>query len=117
MDKLFVQEQQRLTDLFQQLTVEQQHFLQLQKQNQQQALQVKGGLAQDASLNMANISDNLDTFAALEAMNREINQYNFSASVLTNKIQQLKLLLPAAYFSKIVVRFADEPTESETFHI
>lgn len=117
MDKLFVQEQQRLTDLFQQLTVEQQHFLQLQKQNQQQALQVKGGLAQDASLNMANISDNLDTFAALEAMNREIDQYNFSASVLTNKIQQLKLLLPAAYFSKIVVRFADEPTESETFHI
>jgi DNA helicase-2/ATP-dependent DNA helicase PcrA len=117
LDKLFVQEQQRLTDLFQQLTVEQQHFLQLQKQNQQQALQVKGGLAQDASLNMANISDNLDTFAALEAMNREIDQYNFSASVLTNKIQQLKLLLPAAYFSKIVVRFADEPTESETFHI
>ncbi|WP_240049554.1 hypothetical protein [Loigolactobacillus coryniformis] len=37
--------------------------------------------------------------------------------MLANKIQQLKLLLPAAYFSKIVVRFADEPMESETFHI
>ncbi|MFC6169838.1 HelD family protein [Loigolactobacillus jiayinensis] len=117
MNKIAVQEQCRLNQVFQQLTLEQQHFLTLQRQNQQHARQAKTSLAQDASLNMDNISDNLDTFAALEAMNRAIDQFNFSASVLENKLRQLKLLLPAAYFSKINVRFADEPTVVDSFYI
>ncbi|MFD0896414.1 HelD family protein [Loigolactobacillus binensis] len=117
MTTILAQEQQRLRKVYQQLTAEQAFYLQQQQRNQQQAVAMKGQFAQDSSLNMATVTDKLDTFAALEAMNREIDQYNFSASVLANKLRQIKLLLPAAYFGKVVVHFADEPAVSTPFYI
>lgn len=100
-DKL-VSRQQQLTD-----------FL---KRDYQQGLKDLHAMGADVPLNFDTISDSLETYAALEAKNREIDQLNISLETAEKELITINRLLESAYFGKIMVDFLDGE-EEEAFYI
>ncbi|THB61096.1 ATP-dependent DNA helicase IV [Vagococcus silagei] len=70
----------------------------------------------DVRLNFSNISDNLDTYAALEMKNREIDQLNIKLRSAEQFLQKVDRLLVVPYFGKITVDFLEEEPQ-ESFYI
>lgn len=70
----------------------------------------------DVRINFSNITDNLDTFAALEMKNREIDQLNIKLKSAEEFLTKVDRLLAAPYFGKITVDFLDDEPE-EPFYI
>ena len=69
----------------------------------------------DIRLNFDNLSDSLETYAAIESKNREIDQMNLSLQTAEKELATIERLLKSPYFGKIVVDFLDgESAESFT---
>ena len=70
-------------------------------------------MAGEVRLNHDNLADNLDTFANIEALNRQIDQYNLQLESSKKQLDKVERLLPSPYFGKVLVDFLDgEPSEA-----
>ncbi|MHC5375291.1 HelD family protein [Enterococcus sp. LJL120] len=101
-------EQEHLTQVYQELMEKLsrlENFLTAGYRSGREELQKIQG---EVALNFETISDNLDTFAALEAQNREIDQLNISLQSAEKEVAKIKRLLPTPYFGKLSLRFADD---------
>ncbi|MFB8504199.1 HelD family protein [Enterococcus durans] len=70
----------------------------------------------DIRLNFDNLSDSLETYAAIESKNREIDQMNLSLQTAEKELATIERLLKSPYFGKIVVDFLDGES-AESFYI
>ncbi len=70
----------------------------------------------DIRLNFDNLSDSLETYAAIESKNREIDQMNLSLQTAEKELAAVERLLQSPYFGKIVVDFLDGES-AESFYI
>lgn len=109
-------EQQHLTSVYRELKAEQKRLLQLIQQKDQHGRQHIEEMTGDIRLNMDNITDNLDTFANIEALNRQIDQYNIQLDSARKNLKKVERLLASPYFGKISVDFLEEEPE-EDFYI
>lgn len=109
-------EQQHLTSVYQELKAEKKRLLQLIQQKDQHGRQHIEEMTGDIRLNMDNITDNLDTFANIEALNRQIDQYNIQLDSARKNLEKVERLLASPYFGKISVDFLEEEPD-EDFYI
>ncbi|MQS90202.1 UvrD-helicase domain-containing protein [Companilactobacillus mishanensis] len=56
-------------------------------------------------------ADNLDTFAAMETMNKQIDYYNLKQEQMETTKNKITRLLPAPYFARIDLKYPDESQE------
>lgn len=70
----------------------------------------------EVGLNFDSLTDNLDTFAALEMKNREIDQLNIRAESAETELKKIRRLLERPYFGKITADFM-EGEGAEDFYI
>ncbi|WP_125761584.1 HelD family protein [Companilactobacillus hulinensis] len=84
--------------------------------NSDTAKNFKKGASKDTALNFDSYADNLDTFAAIETMNKQIDYFNNRQDQLVNTKEKVIRLLPAPYFARIDLKYPDE-TKSEPFYI
>jgi DNA helicase-2/ATP-dependent DNA helicase PcrA len=113
MKKQLILEEKHLESIYQKLVQRKstlRSFLDNGYANHLQELQAIGT---DIRLNFDNLSDSLETYAAIESKNREIDQMNLSLQAAEKELATIDRLLKSAYFGKIDVDFLDdEPTES-----
>ncbi|WP_461203069.1 HelD family protein [Enterococcus sp. N342-3-1-2] len=73
-------------------------------------------MGSDIRLNFDSITDSLDTYAAIESKNREIDQMNLLLASAQNELDKINRLFKRPYFGKLSLRFVDE-TEEDAFYI
>lgn len=116
MDKTFALEQKHLTMVHQTLQETLAKIEILLSDNANQAKDFKKTAGKETALNFDSYADNLDTFAAIETMNKQIDSFNNKQSQLQNTKSSVTRLLPAPYFARIDLKYPDE-TESIPFYI
>ncbi|MBM9833431.1 ATP-dependent DNA helicase IV, partial [Enterococcus faecalis] len=67
-------------------------------------------IGEEIRLNFDNFADRLDTFAAIESKNREIDQMNAALQSAERELAAIDRLLDSPYFGKISLQFEDEET-------
>lgn len=112
----FEQEQTHLTTIYQQLTATLAAINDAQSQNHQAGNTIKAQITGEAKLNFDSYADNLDTFAALETINKEIDMLNLKTDSLIARKDETLRLLEQPYFAKITLTFPEE-TDSEDFYL
>lgn len=116
MDNTFKSEQKHLTMVHQTL---QQTLNSIDNQiskNADKAKNFKKSAGKETALNFDSYADNLDTFAAIETMNKQIDSFNSKQTQLQSTKSRVTRLLPAPYFARIDLKYPDE-TESIPFYI
>lgn len=101
-------EQQQLVTVYHELQEEQKRLRALITEKDQHGRQHIEEMTGDIRLNMETITDNLDTFANIEALNRQIDQYNIQLDSARGKLEKVERLLVSPYFGKVTVDFLDE---------
>lgn len=106
-------EQQQLTYVYGKLVAAKSNFSQiLIRENKEGKNELKNS-SEDIRINFDNFADSLDTYAAIEMKNREIDQRNFSIQSIQARLAKIQRLLQSPYFGKVTVKFAaDEAAES-----
>ncbi|MCH4172675.1 MAG: hypothetical protein LKF36_15790 [Lactobacillus sp.] len=108
----FDAEQAHLTTIYQYLVAEIARLTAKLAALQQQGRQLKQSFNSDTSLNFETISDNLDTFASIEANNRQIDALNAQVDQANLRLQAAKLLKPQAYFARVDLVFDGDAPEA-----
>lgn len=85
-------------------------------QKEQNGRQHINEMTHDIRLNLDSISDSLATYATIEAMNRQIDQYNFQLDSAQTELAKVNRLLPSPYFGQITVTFLEDHVK-ESFNI
>lgn len=88
-------------------------FIEEKSQTGRTSLQEMAG---EVRVNFDSYLDNLDTFSAIESLNRQIDQYNVQLDSAAATLAKVRRLLPAPYFGKITVDFL-EGQAPEAFYI
>lgn len=88
-------------------------FIEEKSQTGRTSLQEMAG---EVRVNFDSYLDNLDTFSAIESLNRQIDQYNVQLDSAAATLAKVRRLLPAPYFGKITVDFL-EGQVPEAFYI
>lgn len=109
-------EAQHLQMVYQRLLAAEQELSQLIQEKSQSGRASLQEMAGEVRVNFDSYLDNLDTFSAIESLNRQIDQYNLQLASATETLAQVQRLLPAPYFGKITVDFLDGQ-EPEAFYI
>ena len=109
-------EAQHLQMVYQQLLAAEQELSQLIQEKSQSGRASLQEMAGEVRVNFDSYLDNLDTFSAIESLNRQIDQYNLQLASATETLAQVQRLLPAPYFGKITVDFLDGQAP-EAFYI
>ncbi|MHB9290686.1 HelD family protein [Latilactobacillus curvatus] len=112
----FNQEQAHLSTVYQQLTTTLAAINDAQSQNQKNGNTIKAQITGEAKLNFDSYADNLDTFAALESINKEIDMLNLKTDSLVARHDETLRLLEQPYFAKITLTFPEE-TDAEDFYL
>jgi len=112
----FEQEQTHLTTIYQQLTATLAAINDAQSQNHQAGNTIKAQITGEAKLNFDSYADNLDTFAALETINKEIDMLNLKTDSLLARKDETLRLLEQPYFAKITLTFPEE-IDNEDFYL
>lgn len=112
----FNQEQAHLSTVYQQLTTTLAAINNAQSQNQKNGNTIKAQITGEAKLNFDSYADNLDTFAALESINKEIDMLNLKTDSLVARHDETLRLLEQSYFAKITLTFPEE-TDAEDFYL
>ncbi|GEK28646.1 AAA family ATPase [Furfurilactobacillus siliginis] len=73
---------------------------------------VKQQLGQDGHLDLGSITETLDTFANIEANNRQIDALNVRYDATSIRLAHAKLLIPQAYFAKLTLDYGDDDPEA-----
>lgn len=109
-------EKKHLADTYQQLLTRKtmlSTFLTEGRKKDRLAMQ---SIGEEIRLNFDNFADRLDTFAAIESKNREIDQMNAALQSAELELAAIDRLLDSPYFGKISLQFEDEET-IEDFYI
>ncbi|MFC6293772.1 UvrD-helicase domain-containing protein [Lactiplantibacillus daoliensis] len=106
---------QHLQQLYQQLSQDIPILTQQLAELGQTARDVKRDLSSDGHLDLGTYTETLDTFASIEANNRQIDTLNARAQTAATRLAHAKLLLPQAYFAK--VNLAYDSDEAEDFYL
>lgn len=77
----------------------------------QSARSLKQQLSSDGHLDLGTFSDQLESFASIEANNRQIDTLNARHDTAVTRLNHAKLLLPQAYFAKLNLDFGDDDRE------
>lgn len=77
----------------------------------QSARSMKQQLNSEGHLDLGTFSDQLETFASIEANNRQIDTLNARHDTAVTRLNHAKLLLPQAYFAKLQLDFGDHDPE------
>lgn len=72
---------------------------------------MKRALGSEGHLDLGTFSDQLDTFASIEANNRQIDTLNARHDTAVTRLAHANLLLPQAYFAKLQLDFGDGDAE------
>ncbi len=112
----FNQEQAHLSTVYQQLTTTLTAINDAQSQNQKNGNTIKAQITGEAKLNFDSYADNLDTFAALESINKEIDMLNLKTDSLVARHDETLRLLEQPYFAKITLTFP-EKIDAEDFYL
>jgi DNA helicase-2/ATP-dependent DNA helicase PcrA len=102
-----VKEERYLATVYQELLQTAAELDTLLQQAKTEGISTLQMMSSELSLNFDNITDNLDTYAAIESKNREIDQMNHridNAAIIRRKVNSL---LKTPYFGKITVDFKD----------
>ncbi|MGM9902776.1 ATP-dependent DNA helicase IV [Enterococcus hirae] len=83
--------------------------------NNQEGLETIRELSSETRVNLASISEKLDSFANIESLNKQIDQYNYKLESAKRKLDSVKRLIPSPYFGKISVDFIDDAS-SDVFY-
>jgi Superfamily I DNA and RNA helicases len=110
MDNSFQSEQKHLTMVHQTLQATLTSIEPLLANNAEQAKDFKKTVGKETALNFDSYADNLDTFAAIETMNKQIDSFNNKQTQLQNTKARVLRLLPAPYFARIDLKYPDETT-------
>lgn len=102
---------QHLQQLYQQLSCDIPTLTAQLAELGQTARNVKRDLGTDGHLDLGTYTETLDTFASIEANNRQIDTLNARAQTATTRLAHAKLLLPQAYFAKINLTYDDDAAE------
>ncbi|GEO64505.1 HelD family protein [Companilactobacillus nantensis] len=84
--------------------------------NADQAKNFKRTAGKETALNFDSYADNLDTFATIETMNKQIDAFNNKQTQLQSMKARVLRLLPAPYFARIDLQYPDE-SEKIPFYI
>ncbi|MGG5336247.1 HelD family protein [Enterococcus sp. AZ154] len=109
-------EKKHLADTYQQLLTRKtvlNSFLTEGRKKDRLAMQ---SIGEEIRLNFDNFADRLDTFAAIESKNSEIDQMNAALQSAERELAAIDRLLDSPYFGKISLQFEDEET-IEDFYI
>jgi len=106
---------QHLQQLYQQLSQDIPILTQQLAELGQTARDVKRDLSSDGHLDLGTYTETLDTFASIEANNRQIDTLNARAQTAATRLAHAKLLLPQAYFAR--VNLAYDSDEAEDFYL
>lgn len=101
-------EKKHLADTYQQLLTRKtmlSSFLTEGRKKDRLAMQ---SIGEEIRLNFDNFADRLDTFAAIESKNREIDQMNAALQSAECELAAIDRLLDSPYFGKISLQFEDE---------
>ena len=110
------QEQEHLTLTYNKLKQAQQEInASLNEENEAARDEMKHS-GDDIRLNYDNWGDRLETLAAIEMKNRELDQRRFSIDVMRKNQEKVNRLLESPYFGKIDVTFSDEE-DQESFYL
>jgi len=78
----------------------------------QSARAMKQQLSNEGHLDLGTFSDQLETFASIEANNRQIDTLNARHDTAVTRLAHAQLLLPQAYFAKLQLDFGDGDHEA-----
>jgi len=78
----------------------------------QTARDMKQQLNSEGHLDLGTFSDQLDSFASIEANNRQIDTLTARHDTAVTRLAHAQLLLPQAYFAKLQLDFGDGDAES-----
>ncbi|MFC6323810.1 HelD family protein [Companilactobacillus baiquanensis] len=116
MNNTFELEQKHLENVHQQLSLILETTKDLLTNNSKQVRKFKKQSGHDTSLNFDSYADNLDTFASIETMNKQIDYFNSKQKQLEITKKKAEQLLPSPYFAKINLKYPDE-SENISFYI
>lgn len=116
MDNSFKLEQAHLTMVHETLQNTLDEIEPLLSANADQAKNFKRTAGKETALNFDSYADNLDTFAAIETMNKQIDAFNNKQTQLQSMKARVLRLLPAPYFARIDLQYPDE-SEKIPFYI
>ncbi|WP_291292923.1 UvrD-helicase domain-containing protein [Enterococcus sp.] len=116
MEKQRIVEEQHLAFVYQKLVTRQQALRLFLDKGYASHLQDLQAIGSDIRLNFDNLSDSLETYAAIESKNREIDQMNLSLQSAEKELATIERLLKSPYFGKIAVDFLDGEA-AESFYI
>ncbi|MGX7420530.1 RNA polymerase recycling motor HelD [Carnobacterium gallinarum] len=105
-----------LQQVYQKLVQAETEFTEILENAKDDGLATLESMKGDVGLNFDNYSENLDTFAAIEMKNREIDQMNLKVRTADITLQKVKRLLKSPYFGKVSVDFL-EADPLEDFYI
>ncbi|WP_164509854.1 UvrD-helicase domain-containing protein [Lacticaseibacillus porcinae] len=107
-------ESQHLNELYTQLTTDVTELTQKLADLQFEGRAVKQQLAAEGHLDLGSMTETLDTFASIEANNRQIDTLNSRYDAAVVRLSHAKLLVPQAYFAKLTLDYGDGP---EAFYL
>ena len=106
-------EEQQLQEVYQSLLRKRQELQQLIAVENSEGKAAIQEMTGEVRVNYDNFADNLDTYANIEALNRQIDQYNQQLATARKQLDKVERLLPSPYFGKITAHFTpDEATEN-----
>jgi DNA helicase IV len=107
-------ETQHLAEIYQQLTTDVKDLTQKLADLQVEGRTMKQQLATEGHLDLGSMTETLDTFASIEANNRLIDTLNSRYDAAVIRLAHAKLLVPQAYFAKMLLDYGDGP---EAFYL
>lgn len=110
------EEQKHLSIIYRQLLARKDKLTRFLTERRAAHLQDLRHAGTDVRLNFDSVTDSLDTYAAIESKNREIDQMNLSLAAAEKELAAVERLLKSPYFGKLSMRFTEETTD-ETFYI
>lgn len=116
MEKQRILEKRHLSFVYQKLVTRKKALRPFLDKGYASHLQDLQTIGTDIRLNFDNLSDSLETYAAIESKNREIDQMNLSLQTAEKELAAVERLLQSPYFGKIVVDFLDGES-AESFYI
>lgn len=112
---IFEFEQNYLTTRYQQLQTTLAQIKADQEKQKEQGQLITSQVSAETKYNFDSFSDNLDTFAALETINKQIDMLNLKTDSLSQRADQIQQLLKQPYFAKINLTFTDEPDDEDFY--
>lgn len=113
--EIFKLEQEHLTQVYDQLAADHAELTAQIAAATEAGVAAKSQLAGDVRLNFDSFADNVDTFAAIETANREIDGRNSQLASMEHRHAAAEILLAEPYFARVDLRYAGEDDDEPIY--